>query len=167
MAIFNNNPDERQRLDWRILQNGWTSLYCQQSVLEKDITWFRKEKYNIIDFDCRKWSDTNQIHKDIKEQFDFPDYYGKNLNALNDCFSDLEINSTGIVIVFRHFQIVEKSIAHGLLDIFARNSRLHSLFGQRLLLLVQVDDPNYAVKPVGSYEVLWNDAEWLNSKREL
>jgi RNAse (barnase) inhibitor barstar len=167
MAIFNNNPDEWQRLDWRILQNGWTSLYWQQSVLDNDIDWFKKEKYNIIDFDCTKWADTNQIHKDIKKQLHFPNFYRENFNALNDCLSDLEINGTGLVIVFRHFQIVEKDIAHGVLDIFARNSRLHSLFGKRLLTLVQVDNPNYEVRPVDSYEVLWNGAEWLSSKRDL
>src|SRR5678809_1679452 len=86
-------------------------------------------------------------------------YYGENLDALNDCLSDIEINEPGLVIVFRHFQIVDKDIAHSLLDIFARNSRLHNLFGKRLLTLVQVDNPNYQIDPVGSSSVLWNGAE--------
>jgi RNAse (barnase) inhibitor barstar len=167
MAVFENNPEEWQRLDWQILQNGWTSLYWQQSVLNNDIDWFKKEKYTIIDFDCQKWTDTNQIHKDIKKELAFPDYYGENFNALNDCLSDLVITDTGLVIVFRHFQIVHTNIAHELLDIFARNSRLHNFFGQRLLTLVQVDNPNYQIDPMGSSPVLWNGAEWLDSKRVL
>ncbi len=167
MAIFENNPDEWQRLDWRILQNGWTSLYWQQSLLDGDLNWFKKEKYNIVDFDCTKWTDENIIHKDLKRQLAFPDYYGENLNALNDCLSDLEINETGLVIVFRHFQIVDKDIAHTLLDIFARNSRLHNLFGKRLLALVQVDNPNYQIDAVGASPVLWNGAEWLDSNRSF
>ena len=167
MAVFENNPDEWERLDWRISQNGWTSLYWQQSILDKDLDWFKKEKYNIVDFDCTTWTDINRIHKDLKKKLDFPDYYGENFNALNDCLSDFEINKTGLVIVFRHFQIVDKDIANGLLDIFARNSRLQSLFGKRLLTLVQVDNPKYEINAVGSYDVLWNGAEWLNSKRGL
>ena len=167
MAFFENNPDEWQRLDWQVLQNGWTSLYWQQNILDNDIDWFKKENYNIVDFDCTKWTDTNKIHKDLKKHLDFPDYYGENFNALNDCLSDLEINDTGLVIVFKHFQTVDKYIAHGLLDTFARNSRLHNLFGKRLLTLVQVDNPKYEIEAVGSYEVLWNGAEWLNSKRGL
>ena len=47
MAVFENNPAEWQRLDWQILQNGWTSLYWQRSILDKDLDWFKKEKYNI------------------------------------------------------------------------------------------------------------------------
>jgi RNAse (barnase) inhibitor barstar len=167
MAIFENNPEEWQRLDWRILQNGWTNLYWQKNILDNDLDWLKNEKYYIVDFNCTNWTDTNRIHKDIKKLLDFPDYYGENLDALNDCLSDLEINETGLVIVFRHFQIVDKEIAHSLLDIFARNSRLHNLFGKRLLTLVQVDNPNYQIDPVGSSPVLWNGAEWLDSKRGL
>jgi RNAse (barnase) inhibitor barstar len=165
MAVFENNPDEWQRLDLQILQNGWTSLYWQENILDNDLDWFKKEKYNIIDFDCTRWTDTNLIHKDLKKQLDFPDYYGENLNALNDCLSEVEIKESGLVIVFRHFHIVDKDIAHSLLDTFARNSRLHNLFGKRLLALVQVDNPNYQIDPVGSSTVLWNGAEWLDSKR--
>ena len=167
MAVFENNPHEWQRLDWQILQNGWTSLYWQQRILDKDLDWFKKEKYNIIDFDSTKWTDTNQIHKDLKNLLDFPDYYGENFDALNDCLSDLEINETGLIVVFRHFQTISTDRAHVLLNIFARNSRLHNLFGKRLLTLVQVDNPNYQIDPVGSSPVLWNGAEWLNSKRGL
>ncbi|MEO6355179.1 MAG: barstar family protein [Ferruginibacter sp.] len=167
MAVFENNPDEWQRLDWQILQNGWTSLYWQEYILNNDLDWFKKEEYNIIDFDCTKWTDTNQVHKDLKKQLDFPDYYGENLSALNDCLSDVEINEPGLVIVFRHFHIVHKDIAHSLLDIFARNSRLHNLFGKRLLTLVQVDNPNYQIDPIGSSSVVWNGTEWLDSKRIL
>ena len=167
MAVFENNPDECQRLDWQILQNGWTSLYWQQSILDKDLDWFKKEKYNIVVFDCTKWTDTNRIHKDLKKQLGFPDYYGENFNALNDCLSDLEINETGFVIVFQHFQIVDKDIAHGFLDIFACNARMHMLFGKRLLTLVQVNNPKYEIEPVGSYGISWNGAEWENSRRGL
>ena len=142
-------------------------MYWQENILDKDIDWFKKEKYNIVNLDCTKWTDENQIHKDLKKQLGFPDYYGENLNALNDCLSDIEISETGLVITFRHFQSVDKVIAHNLLDIIARNSRLHNLFGKRLLTLVQVDNPNYEIDPVGSSSVLWNGAEWLDSKRGL
>jgi len=167
MAFFENNLNESQRLDWQILQNGWTSLYWQQNILNNDLDWFKKENYNIIEFDCTKWTDTNQIHKDLKNLLNFPDYYGENFDALNDCLSDLEINETGLIVVFRHFQIIDTDRAHVLLDIFARNSRLHNLFGKRLLTLIQVDNPKYEIKAVGSCEVSWNGAEWLNSKRGL
>lgn len=167
MAVFENTPEEWRRLDWQILQNGWTSLYWQESILNTDLDWFRQEKYKILELDCSKWTDESRIHKDLQGVLGFPDYYGENLNALNDCLSDMEIIETGLLIVFRHFQVVEKELAHKLLDVFADNSRRQGLFGRRLLTLVQTDNPTYQIEPVGSDPVLWNGAEWLNSKRNL
>jgi len=164
MAFFKETPDEGPRLDWQILQNGWASLYWQPDILAKDIAWFKKEGYKVVDFDCTHWNDVSLLHKDLKEQLGFPGYYGENLDALNDCLSDLEINEAGFLIVFRHFQTVGKNFAHNLLDIFAHNSRRHILFGNRLLVLVQVDDPAYEIAAVGATAVLWNHAE---SKRGL
>ena len=167
MTFFQDKPEEWQRLDYRILQNGWTSLYWQQQILEKDINWFRNENFKVVDFDCANWIDTKHLHIDFKAKLSFPGYYGGNLDALNDCLSEVEINDGGLIIVFYHFQNVPNDIAHALLDIFANNSRRHMLFGKKFLTLVQVDDPNYQIEPVGACTVLWNGAEWLNSKRGL
>jgi RNAse (barnase) inhibitor barstar len=166
MSAFKNDPDEWQRLDWQILQNGWTSLYWQEITLENDLSWFKSEKFNIVEINCTNWLNVSMIHTDLKKYLDFPDYYGENFNARNDCLSDIKINDFGFVIVFRHFQFVENDIAHILLDILANNSRLHILFGKKLLTLVQVDNPEYEIKPVGACGVLWNVKEWPNSKRE-
>jgi RNAse (barnase) inhibitor barstar len=166
MAFFQNNPDEWQRLDYKILQNGWTSLYWNKNILDTDFTWFKEEKFKVVQFDCSFWADIDNIHN-LKTHLGFPDYYGRNLGALNDCLSDLMIPDEGIVIVFNNFQVLNKNLAHSLLDIFANNSRRHILFGKKLLTLVQVDDPNYQIGPVGACAVSWNSKEWLSSKRGL
>lgn len=166
MATFQNISDEWQRLDWLILQNGWVSLYWKKEVLEKDLQWFGIEKYSIIKFDCRTWSDKNEMHKQLKGKLNFPDYYGENLDALNDCLSDLEINDTGLIVVFQSLDSIEKNTISNLLDIFTINARRQLLFGNRLIILCQVDNPRFEIDPVGSTPVMWNGAEWLNSKRE-
>lgn len=35
-------------------------------------------------------SDAAQMHAYLKEQLEFPEYYGNNLDALYDCLTDLE-----------------------------------------------------------------------------
>ncbi len=167
MTAFKDNPEEWQRLDYQILQNGWTSLYWQQDILVLDIGWFKNEDFKIIEIDCINWTESNTFLIELGRLLDFPDYYGKNLDAFNDCLSDIEIDGKGTVVVFRHFDHIENKFAHTLLDIFADNSRRHILFGKKLLTLIQVDNPNYQIDPIGSSPVLWNGAEWLNSKRGL
>lgn len=166
MATFQNNPDEWQRLDWSILQNGWTSLYWKKEILETDLRWFKNEKYSIVDFDCKIWEGEDGMHKQLKEKLLFPDYYGENCDALNDCLSDLEITDEGQIVVFRHLDNFDTKRVQKLLDIFARNSRLQMLFGKRFIVLAQVDNPNYQIDQVGATPVMWNGAEWLDSNRK-
>ena len=59
-----------------------------------------------IKLDFSKVKCFNDIHTAIKETFDFPDFYGENLDALWDCLDyytndDLIVNISG-------FQIIEK-----------------------------------------------------------
>lgn len=39
------------------------------------------------------------LHKEIKKTFDFPDYYGENLDALWDCTKDYVESPSKIIII--------------------------------------------------------------------
>ena len=43
-----------------------------------------------ITLDGNILADIAQVHDYIKEMLDFPEYYGKNLDALFDCLTDLD-----------------------------------------------------------------------------
>jgi RNAse (barnase) inhibitor barstar len=168
MGVFKRNGRiDPEGLDWYILQSGWTSLYWRTTILEDDLKWFEKENYVIIEFNCKTWDNDKIMHSQLKEKLDFPDYYGENFNALRDCLTDLNIIKTGLVLVFRHLDNIKKQTAHAILDIMANNARLHMLFGNRIITLAQVDNPDYEIDPVGQTSVIWNGQEWFNSSREI
>jgi RNAse (barnase) inhibitor barstar len=169
MAPFRNEPEEWQRLDWRILQNGAVSLYYRREILEADAAWFKSERYVIYELDCAPWQTLDLLHDSISSVLAFPNYYGRNLDALHDCLSDLEIpDVSGAVLMFLHFdQLVRRfpKVAQALLDIIETNSRRFLLTGHRLIALVQSDDPTIQFDPVGARLVSWNGAEWLSIQR--
>lgn len=43
-----------------------------------------------IIIDCRTVSDSAQLHDLLARELDFPDWYGRNLDALYDCLTELE-----------------------------------------------------------------------------
>ena len=67
MAVFRNEPEEWQRLDWAILQNGYACLYHRPEFLQLDVMWFRKERYRVIEFDCAKWETDQLMHDELKQ----------------------------------------------------------------------------------------------------
>jgi RNAse (barnase) inhibitor barstar len=118
------------------------------------------------------------MHESIKAQLSFPDYYGKNLNALDECMLDDLIvpDAGGLVLVLNHYDRFSISFkarldsgeghtAEAVLSIFAKAVRYHMLFGRRLLVLVQSDDPKITFGRLGGVPACWNFRESLNKDR--
>ncbi len=52
----------------------------------------------IIEVDFSGCKYLGEIHKALKQQLDFPDYYGENLSALWDCLRYYSFEDTKIIV---------------------------------------------------------------------
>jgi len=170
MAAFSDHPETLDRVDWHLLQNGPVNLYWRLEYLREDAEWLEKHGYIVHHFDVAEWNDSARMHEELKSKLDFPDYYGKNLNALNDCLSDIDIpDYAGVALAFTHFDSLvaaQPNVAAALLDILADNSRRAMLFGKRLIVLAQTDSPDFRTELLGTMTGNWNRREWLDSNRK-
>ncbi|HEY9758293.1 MAG TPA: barstar family protein [Oculatellaceae cyanobacterium] len=172
MSSFANSPDEWQRLDYQLLQNGAVNLYFNQQVLSEDTAWLKNHGYVIHVLNAAGWLSADDFHKDVSEILGFPGYYGRNLDAFNDCLGDIEISETegGCVLQLLGFDKLAAALpelARPILDIIEIQSRRHLLTGQRLLALVQSDDPRISFEHLGCLAATWNPKEWLHKNRGL
>ena len=183
MAIFKPDEAQNEQLDWAILQDGGVYLYWRQEILADDLNWLKLNGYRIVSFDAggwrsaSEWESERQMHESLKAQLAFPDYYGKNLDALDECMLDNLIvpDTGGLALVLSHYDRFckpihssdERNTAEVVLSIFAKAVRHHMLFGRRLLILVQSDDPKIAFGRLGGVAASWNHREWLNKNRSL
>ena len=103
MAIFRNEPEEFQRLDWSLLQNGTVTLYLRPEVLEEDVEWLKRHDYRVDSFDCSIWVGPSEMHEALSSGLEFPGYYGRNLSALNDCIGDIEIPFLHFILIGKRF----------------------------------------------------------------
>ncbi|QFZ18729.1 barnase inhibitor [Saccharothrix syringae] len=175
MAAFDPGADLSGDRAFRLLTNTSVTLFWRPQILDETIAWLSDHGYQIIRVDAAHWSTEADLHRDIAAAFSFPDYYGHNLDALNDCMRDVVSqdygwtpHTTGLVLVFADYDAFATrcpSPAQAVLDIMAEHSRSASLFGHRLMCLVHSNDPRIHFAPVGATPVMWNDAEWLDSKR--
>ena len=171
MTPFENDENTWQRLDYRILQSSPVALYWKVEIWNKHTDWFIKNEYKVFRFDAIDWPTEEAFHSGMKACLCFPDYYGMNLDAFNDCLSDLEFSDyAGIVVAIKNYHSFHAQFprtAQIVLDIFADNSWTHLLFGNRLVALVQTETADASYDPVGARPVIWNPEEWFNSERGL
>ncbi|HET9211013.1 MAG TPA: barstar family protein [Thermoanaerobaculia bacterium] len=170
MAPFKEDPEEWQRIDWQLLQNSPITLYFRRAVLDEHAAWFADHGYRVLSLEAGRYGSPEKLLVALGRLFQFPEYYGRNLAAFQDCLSDVEVPETGLVLVMHGFDEVARKngpFAQAVLDVCADISRRFLLTGQRFLVLIQSDDPRLTFEPVGRTTVLWNPQEWLSSSRGL
>jgi RNAse (barnase) inhibitor barstar len=170
MTAFEDVPETYARLDWSLLQNGFVTLYWRKDLLDEDLKCLRENSYTLTEFDAIEWNSESRLHVAFAAAFAFPSYYGCNLDALNDCLSDIPIpNSGGLVILIRNFDgfiAQNPSTSKALLGILNERCRVASLFGQRMIVLLNVRDPQFRIGVFGELTACWNPKEFLDSSRE-
>ncbi|WP_051717429.1 barstar family protein [Streptomyces sp. NRRL F-5727] len=87
MAAF--TPDAGPDLDLRLVQNTFVTLFWRRSLLEESTTWLDEHGYQITSLDAAAWSSEGELLRGIGAALDFPDFYGRSLDAFNDCFGDV------------------------------------------------------------------------------
>ncbi|HSF22520.1 MAG TPA: barstar family protein [Burkholderiales bacterium] len=146
-------------------------MYWKPELLGEDVAWLTEHGYRVYHLDCSRWTSAAAALDDLGTTLGFPDYYGENLDAFNDCLGDVDVPADGgsAIVLMRYdcFAQRERSTAQAILDICASNARRFMLFGQRLATLVQSDDPHLSFDTVGSTPVMWNRREWLDKNRGL
>jgi hypothetical protein len=175
VAVWDADAELTHSLDYRLVTGGFVTKFWSEAVLGESRRWLSERRYRVVGVDAGGWRSADHLHRALAVTLDFPGYYGNNLAALNDCLRDVALQEygwssadTGLVLVLEHYDAFaarDAELAHALLDAFASAAGRAALVGNRLMCLVQSDDPNLEIAPVGATAVSWNDAEWMRAKR--
>ncbi|WP_030488162.1 barstar family protein [Micromonospora chokoriensis] len=175
MAAFDGETDLSHDRAFGLMINTSVTLFWRTSILDQTTEWLHGHGYQVTRLDASGWTTDEAMHRDMAAALGFPDYFGRNLDALNDCMRDVvsheygwSAEAAGLALVFTNYETFASHCprsAQIVLDIMADHSRIASLFGQRLMCLVQSNDPQIRFQPVGAVSVDWNDAEQRDANR--
>jgi hypothetical protein len=176
MSPFDLDVELTHDLDFRLVMNGFVTLFWRPEILATAVGWLEDHGYEVNQLDAAVWDAEAQMYRAMSDALNFPDYFGHNMNALNDCMRDVvsgdygwPAEATGLVLVLSGYDAFAArcpTASQVLLDILADHGRSAALFGRRLLFLVQTNDPQIVFSPVGARPVNWNDAEWCTWQRQ-
>ena len=171
MAVFRDDPRERERLDWHLLHNGAVTLYHKPAVLAQDSAWLQRNGYKLLTLDAGGWANRLTFHQDARRVLAFPSFYNNTLAAWIDCLAELEVpEKGGVALQFRRYDVfarADREFAQTVLETIESTSRGFLLTGRRFLALVQSDDPRLHFERVGAVPVNWNQLEWTEADRGL
>jgi hypothetical protein len=164
--------DDGERADFALLQNGAVNLFWRKTIYNEAREDLRALNYHEI---AITYGDFETFLLDVsgglrwQERFGYPAWNG-NLDALNDGLSELPSDKLGVALCIEDFDLLvarDGEWAKAILDIFELNSRMHLLFGRRLIGLFQTNDPRYEAPGLGGRNASWNRKEWLWSDRGI
>ncbi|MET9116030.1 barstar family protein [Streptomyces longwoodensis] len=156
--------------------NTFVTLFCRKRLLTQAVERLEDRGFRVIRLEAGHWNTERDMHHAMAAALTFPDYYGRNLDALNDCLGDIACyggyddapEGTGLVLVFTdydRFAATCPRAAQVVLDIIADQARQAAVLRRRFFSLVHSNDANIRFEPVGAMPVLWNSDEWLDANR--
>ncbi|MAX35830.1 barstar family protein [Gimesia sp.] len=159
-----------KELDYQILADGPVTKYYSIELLDQHQNWFSEHGYQIYCFDAKTWYSRDNFYSDIHDGFEFPEYFGRNWDAFNDCISDMVSENGKVLVVIKNFDRWHQedlSSAMLFLNYMVHQTYQFLLEGKRWITLIQSNTPSLDVSDAGAMPVYWNRKEWMNKDRGL
>lgn len=173
LAAFTEKEIEDQWPVWQLFQNGGVVLFNQQAILDDAADNLTLNGYQVHNIECQHHTYEEAVLFAVVDSLKIPRSENIGLDGFNDFMSQIDFDGCmGVVVVltaFHQFRQASPECAFHILDIMADNHRSHMLLGNRLITLVQSDDPRIdeQIGTIGGYKPIWNPAEWMNKNRGL
>jgi hypothetical protein len=158
--------------------NAFLYLYVRRSYFDEDLTILRAHGWGHVALDASHWQDGDAMDDAFATAFGFPEYYGRNFNALLDCMrgtaaggemTEVEFHPPGGVLTIARldaFAHRQPSLAQGMCEVLATWCLENLINGRPRLVLAQSDDPDLLIEPAASSVACWNPREWATATRQ-
>ena len=152
-------------------------LYWSQEVLSADVERCRERCWQIVELDSASWPDPDAAHTGLAEQLQFPSYYGRNLDALDDAMAGVAEGRYGFapdaiggVLVFTGIEqlvATQPPLASVLVEVLATTVDRALRFGWPMACFLQSNDPDLRLDTGTPAPVGWNRSERARAKRQV
>ena len=144
--------DQAPRAASPTLATGAVGIVYDRAVLGGVLNDLQVKAYRVAAFDCRRWADPLAAGQELGAALGMPESLPRTIPVIasfleelarsDSPYGDLRLRMAVILGVFDDFLARHRAEALNLLDALGQASRQAQLFGHRMLVLVQSDDPS-------------------------
>ncbi len=159
---------KKYQITSELLEDSAVKFFYKTEIFQKYIQSILNEGITVFSFDAEKWTSVDIFYSELSGKMNFPHYFGKNLDALNDCLSEMCGEKFAICILnYEFFWNTYPREAKILLELIQSNC-WHSLkIDSVMLALIQVNIPDFIPPKLEIFSAYWNKMEWSNKSRGL
>ena len=153
---------------FELVRDGCINLFYKTEVYLNTIEKLKNESIDIYVFDAIDWNKEENFYSSFSKGMNFPDYFGNNLDAINDCLGDLINKNIAICISnYENFMIKCQKQANILPKIILTNCWEAILQENVMLMLIQTNNGSISFNDIKEFPPKWNQKEWLNKNHGL
>lgn len=98
------------------------------------------DRPDVLRLDARRCPDKDDLLKALGEALSFPDYYGNNWDALEECLFDLSWWAGPVIVLIEHANVLDRGVLATLVDIWTEASAAWAEAGRICLLILSGAD---------------------------
>jgi hypothetical protein len=98
VATWDADAETTHPVDFRLVRNTFVTMFWRSSLLDETIDWLRTHAYDVVEFDTGSWASDADMYDDIALGLNFPDYFGRNLDACRrSCISQVRADFVHVI----------------------------------------------------------------------
>ncbi|MEV4630244.1 barnase inhibitor [Micromonospora sp. NPDC049523] len=170
VAAFDRETDQH-RVDYHLMMRSPVRMMHSRALLDDTVRWLREHDYHVVSVDA-SWMIASHMFRDLASALGnvCHDQWQCLSEGVAEAVADTWDRHAGFVLVLHGFDVFvryHREAAQDLLDVIAEKAWPAALLGKRVICLVQTDDPDLRLRPVGMSTPSWTDAEWSHASRGL
>jgi hypothetical protein len=82
VAAWDPDAETTHPVAFRLVHSTFVTMFWRTSLLDETIEWLRSHTYDVVEFDAASWASVADMLDDVAAGLEFPDYFGRYLDAL-------------------------------------------------------------------------------------
>lgn len=160
MAYFTGKDYRIGARDYRMFLTNPIAMFMNTEVLEKELEWYERQKYQIVRLDCDTWEN---LYHQLSAFVSFAEWDERDSEQEEFFAYNVRLPAEGGLVFnlkgFERLDALDRDRAESFLQIFAQAALERAMIGERMLALLQTENKDLSYQLARPPLIFWHFGE--------